>query len=308
MITFTPPDDFAALLERAKCDIEVWRKARGENKEPPWAQWAGERLERMKRRRAVTSMNLNSADPDLRLAATAVVAEYWLAGQRFAADVLRMAFDDPQPAIRGAALTALQLNAQHVVDPTRMLRKLLAELFPRQPATTSFARFTAERIGQLIRKLLGEERHADAERMLASRGDAESYLLAADPKFRCAALLALKNCWECDERFGSLCERLAFDDPDVEVRSLALSCLAGFYAAADNTRVERLIAWIVYDSREPRKIRVSAYQSLFIIRRMSLLRGARDALSEAFRVPEDIDWAFVNSFFHVKQKSAFPFF
>lgn len=130
MITFTPHDALAALLAQAQRDVEAWREVRGNDKEPPWSVWAGDQLERMRRSRKATSDHLNAPETNLRLAAISLVAEHWLAGRQFASDVLRLAFHDAEPAIRGAALTALQLNSQHIVDATRTLRKLLAELFP----------------------------------------------------------------------------------------------------------------------------------------------------------------------------------
>lgn len=307
MITFSPRNDFAALLARGKVDVEAWRQARGIEKEPPWSESIGDQLEQMKRSRAVTGVNLKSCDASLRLAALTIVTEHWFAGRMFAQDILRIAFEDAESTIRGAALTALQLHAQFIADPTRTLRKLLAELFPpipRRCLTEPFLREVSERC---VRKSLGEERSADAAKILESRAGAESYLAHSDPVVRRLAIFALRYYWLPDEKLAIICEKLLSEDRDIQVRSHALSCLADYYAGKNNPRVEQLIAWIVFDSCESREIRIAAYQSLF---RVSGTRSPKVLWYKevnAFRVPEDIDWAFVKSFFRVKKKGDLPY-
>ena len=311
MISFNPSDDLAVLVARGKLDVEAWRQARGDDKEPPWGEWAGDQLEPMKRSRAVTSLNLKSQDASQRLAAVAIVAEHWLAGRTFAQDILRLAFDDPEPAIRGAALTALQLHAQFIADPTRTLRKLLAELFPFRPQSRrekhSRDEWYDERLKGILRKALGDKRNEDASRILESRSGAESYLTHADSELRRWALFALSNLWKKDDKLAQLFEKLACEDPNVQVRSKALFCLAS-YTGAGNERIEQLIAWIVFDSCEPREIRICAYQCLFLVARAKCPDALHPSKIESFRVPEDIDWAFVKSFFCFNERQEYLFF
>ena len=306
MITFTPRDDFAALLVRGTIDLEAWREARGKETEPPWPESVGDQLEQMKRSRAVTGVNLKSHDASLRLAAVAIVAEHWLAGRMFAQDILQMAFDDPESAIRGAALTALQLHAQFIADPTRTLRKLFAELFPPIPRRTHAEPFLRDMSERCVRKSLGEKRSTDAAKILKSREGAESYLVYSDPIVRRLALFALRYYWLPDERLAKVCEKLLSEDRDMQVRSHAVSCLADYYAGKNNPRVEQLIAWIVLDTCEPREIRIAAYQCLFRISGTRSPQVLSNKEVDAFHVPDDIDWAFVKSFFRVKKKGDLP--
>ena len=44
---------------------------------------------------------LDDPEPRLRLAAVALLAEYWRPGEVFAAPAIRSAFEDPEPAVRG---------------------------------------------------------------------------------------------------------------------------------------------------------------------------------------------------------------
>lgn len=258
-----------------------------------------------------SAAHLNAPETNLRLAAISLVAEHWLAGQQFASDVLRMAFHDVEPAVRGAALTALPLNAQHIVDATRTLRKLLAELFPLQTPRVSLRQNRLEFMERLLRKAFGEERFAHAKPMFQSRSLAEACLEHEDLEIRRAALVVLEaHCesavpGEPDEQFGKTCERLALTDRDTSIRSLALGCLGSLYAAAGNARVEQLIAWIVFDASEPLEVRISAYRSLLEIRGRFVFDGA---VSESFRFPEDVDWGFVKSIFNCRSESSYPYF
>jgi hypothetical protein len=304
MITFTPHDVLSALLTQAKRDVQAWQEARGDDKQPPWSLWAGDQLEQLKRSRKATSDHLNAPETNLRLAAISLVAEHWLAGRQFASDVLRLAFHDAEPVIRGAALTALPLNAQHIVDATRTLRMLLAELFPSPTPRHSLRQYRLELMEHFLRKAFGEEGFAHLKPMFQSRSDAVAYLEHEDAEVRRAALVVLEaHCQAAvpgkpDEQFAKTCERLAQADRDTSIRSLALGCLGSLHAAAGNSRVEQLIAWIVFDSSEPLEVRKSAYRSLLEIRGRFVFGGGVRTLSASFRFPEDVDWGLVKSTFN----------
>jgi hypothetical protein len=79
------------------------------------------------------------------------------------------------------------------------------------------------------------------------------------------------------------------------VRLQALAALSGYYLHTDDRRIGEMVARMVYDDSSPLELRRDAYQTLFSIRGMptdALLKAA----SPAFRFPEDVDRAFVESF------------
>ena len=129
MIIFKPNEDLPAALERAQRDVLAWCGVRGRDKEAKWAEWAGSDLQVMLRERNATIRFLQSPETGLRLAAVALVAEYWPANGVFAADTLRLAFEDPDPRIRGAALVALTPFGRYIADPSGFLPALLRQLF-----------------------------------------------------------------------------------------------------------------------------------------------------------------------------------
>ena len=73
---------------------------------------AGVRLGAMMNSRDLTAQCLTNADTLLRLTAASLIAEYWPSDELFAAACLRLALDDPDAMVRGAALTCL-LNGTH---------------------------------------------------------------------------------------------------------------------------------------------------------------------------------------------------
>lgn len=302
MNSFIPPGDPEGALHQARLDVESWYRVRGEKKDMRWAEWAGDKLGEMMRDREATIRALRSPHIHLRLAAASLAAEYWPSHERFAPEVLRLAFQDSESSVRGAALYAIWLVKHHVSDPTGFLRQLFAELFPLPPedVRAEILRGVRERKRRTVAVVGGRWEgmagiHAAA--MGESRAAAESYLSHPDPKLRRAALLAIKYHWTPDEAFKGHCERLVSEDHDVEVRSLALTCLAGCYSQSDDARIGRLAAQLVVDESAPRDLRLSAYSALFTIRGMPT-EAVLAAHRSRSRFPENIDWEFVDTFLH----------
>ncbi len=296
MISFSAPNDFLGSLKRACHDFEVWWEVQSDDKKMKWSEWAGTSLKEMMRDREVTIRFLQSSDVSLRLAAISLVAEYWPPSERFAADTLRLAFDDPEPKVRGAALMALWQMKQYISDPTKFLDRLFCRLFPVSvQEAIKIRRGLAEK--QLLAKKMWNEAWQKAAgshalRMAESREVTESYLHHPEPEVRCAAIMALGHHWGPDQQFPQICERLVFEDSNAKVRSLALSCLAGCYVQTDDTRIGDLIAQLVLNESEPHTIRLAAYHALLMIRGMPI-EALSEAMSTHFRFPEDVDWAFV---------------
>jgi len=305
MAMFTPSGDFESAVAQARRDVQHWRAARGKSddwrNDPKWAEWAGDKLPEMMRDRELTIRSLDSPDVGIRLTAACLLAQYWPANERFAPHVLRVAFEDPAPAVRGAALYALCRVRRDVSDPTGFLQKLLAALFPPLPddvraKASSDVDDTRRRIDAGFTAMWDRKAGIHAARMRESRAAAESYLAHRDPQLRRTALSTLAHYWKPDKEFEEACEQMVFQDSDAEVRSLALACLACCYSGSDDPRVGRLAAQLVRDDTLPEKLRVAGYRALFTIRGMPSKWILSTCPSRSFRFPEDVDWAFVNTF------------
>ena len=138
------------------------------------------------------------------------------------------------------------------------------------------------------------------DKILESRQDTLGHLEHSDSKVRFVALSAMVDYWKVrfPDPFVQVCETMALNDPDLQIRSVALSSLGMCYADTNHANVGRLLATIVYSESEPTHARGAAYFSLFALRGSRLLRP-RDypnLLAGNVRIPEDIDWAFVDSF------------
>lgn len=138
----------------------------------------------------------------------------------------------------------------------------------------------------------------DVDRLYESRVSAESYLTHQDPKLRWAAIAMIAHHWGLDDVLKAACERLALDDPDANVRALAVSHLAHCYYQTDDPRVSRMIAHVVYNNAKPQVLRRAAYSALFDLRRSGRLEVAKRHLPTVagFKFPDDVDWRFVDTF------------
>src|SRR5262249_3837202 len=99
------------------------------------------------------------------------------------------------------------------------------------------------------------------------------------------------------------------NDPDPQVRATALCFLGTCYHFTNDVRIGRLLATIVSDEQEISDIRISAYGSLYYVRgdRYELWPGqfaVPPTAPRQRRIPEDIDWSYVNSFFATLDSSS----
>jgi hypothetical protein len=293
MTTFTPHGDFSVTLERAQSDLRSYENVRGNARHPKWSDWVGAELPELKRSRDKTAKLFDSPNPTLRLTAASLAAEHWPGSAQIAREVLRLAFDDPDAAVRGAALKALSKNVGHIYDPTDFLENLLRGLFPERREFIAYAQGVKERMERGMRQRWEELGGTHVPSMLESRSSAESYLEDSDANLRTVALFILKDHWKPDERFGRMCERMALEDSDLNVRKLALATLAGCFSDTDDPRVGKLLASMVYDASLPESLRLTAYRSLFTVRPSPI--ATMIAIGSA-RFPADVDWEFVDSF------------
>jgi hypothetical protein len=138
------------------------------------------------------------------------------------------------------------------------------------------------------------------ERMLGSRSAAEELLGDEDRNVRLASLGVLSFVWrpKPEDYCATLLEEVALEDVDPQVRATALCALGACHNGTSNPRVGRLVAEIVVDESQPITSRRCAYQALFAIRGaiMPAWPGLYANPQTMLRIPEDVDWAFVESF------------
>jgi hypothetical protein len=302
MIEFIPNRPFVDALAQARRDAEAWDVLRSTDarKETRWAEWAGNELEAMMRSPDRTIEHLKSANPKLRLAAIALTVDYWPHRESFAAPCLKLAFEDAESPIRGAALMGLLMLQMYISDSTGWLKRLLDALYGRlSEQDKASARQTLDEgwasIQQFHRETMKRLAGAELDNMLQSRTAAESFLCSPDPKIRYAALFVVAHHWGLTKEFADRCEDLVRNDPDTKVRIGALTKLGTFYSQSDDRRMGNILARIVYDAGQPIDLRTHAYRLLFLLRGMPLAVKEK-VWSPEFRFPEEVDWAFVESF------------
>ena len=259
MVPFTLHMPFHDVLKRARADLEVWTNIRGDPKKSAWRDWAGESLTEMTKSPRATIRFLDDPDPRLRLAAATLLAEHWRPAEIIVAAALRLAFEDADPAVRGAGLFALVFLQEYVDDPNGTLIHLLRGVFPKLPKAALLEKretlgSRAEHAARIQQRFAGiAEKLAGPyySQMISNRESCESYLGHPDPKICCAALFTLGFQWPRTKQLGLVCEKLFLSDPDPEVRLNALTGLALCYSSTDDDRVGDLIARIVYDETRP---------------------------------------------------------
>lgn len=143
---------------------------------------------------------------------------------------------------------------------------------------------------RFLRNLVGDA----YDSMLESNEATSAYLNDSRPAFRQAALSLLVDYWPRSRNLIALCEQIAFTDLSIEVRSDAILHLGGLYSGTSDPRPGRLLADLVKSEQELTKVRKAAYFSLLLIRDTSPDRWPDP---DTFRIPGDIEWDFVESFF-----------
>ena len=294
---------FSEMRQRAASDIAEYRRTLEGGAEAAWNAWASAQLRAMKNAPDLTARSLESADPATRLTAASLVAEYWPCNELFAAPCLRLAFEDPDPAIRGAALVSLVYKLHPLIDDAsgvfQELRGLLWNLAPipdelahkvLREIDAAKARIRAVELSDL-KQLAGEQ----LAEMCDSCTVAAMYVEHPAPNLRRAAIGVLYRYWRSDYDIRTVCMRLIVGDRDTDVRVEAEETLAAVCAGTNDAEAGRFLARIVRDASEPVKVRQRAYLALFFVRPMPV-RRMLDVASREFRFPEDVDWDFVNSF------------
>ncbi|MGO8746320.1 MAG: tetratricopeptide repeat protein [Thermoguttaceae bacterium] len=175
---------------------------------------------------------------------------------------------------------------------------------PLEAASDALARVRAQRVAEwqsLVGPLLAE--------MLKTREDAYRHLSNAEDNVRIVALELISSHWgsKPGDDFSRLCEKMALDDPSINVRLAAISALGRCYADTDDVRIGKLLAQLVHDASMPLSCRRSAYRELFFLRGSPIEAwpSSQAGGSLKLRIPDEVDWAFVDSFL-VEGRSPHP--
>jgi hypothetical protein len=210
------------------------------------------------------------------------------------------------------------LTAEELLDTRQRLHKELSDAEPqnkkmdeilkkiehREPITSSDIRELKEEQQQFSKKSAAREREFTTnmlkslvgerlDEMRLSSDHAERFLQDPCWKHRLAAIVILREIWGVDERLAAACERMAFEDSHTQVRQSALSNLAQCFSGTDDRRIGILLAQVVSDQAESESFRATVYRGLFTLRDVPMLSRPFPFTE---RIPEDVDWPFVNSF------------
>lgn len=128
------------------------------------------------------------------------------------------------------------------------------------------------------------------DEMMQSRATAEGFLTDRDSKRRLVALSVLIHHWKPDANLAVIAENLAVNDPDDEVREVALVAVGACYASTADKRISALLAEATSDTTRPERLRKAAYLALFQVSNLPI-QSWPDATS--CRFPGDVDWEFV---------------
>jgi hypothetical protein len=171
--------------------------------------------------------------------------------------------------------------------------KLLDDLISQAKRSEPEAQQAYERFKATQREFWIRWAGSAVDEMLLRREKAEEYLADADPKRRMVALDVLRHHWKPDANLGIHAEKLAFEDPDPEVRKCALVVLGACYSGTEELRILARLAQVVQDSSVKSKMREAAYLGMLHASDIPLRSWPDLAL---FRFPEDVDWSFVNRY------------
>jgi hypothetical protein len=137
------------------------------------------------------------------------------------------------------------------------------------------------------------------ESILVDREFALRQVYHDDPKVRFVAISALGDYWKArnPDPFARVCADLALHERDSQIRSIALTYLGVCYESTNDPHIGKILATIVSSVLEPLSCRQSAYWALYTLRGRHLTPSSpRPSRVPKLKVPEEIDWAFVNSF------------
>ena len=99
---------------------------------------------------------------------------------------------------------------------------------------------TRDHFKRIYRLLVG----SDLETMLSSREECQVFLNSPSWKHRLTAIAILHCVFGADQDFADVFERMAFEDPEPQVRGTALYILASYLERSSDPRIARVLAQI----------------------------------------------------------------
>lgn len=301
--SFLPGEQFEIALEKLKLDLDAWKKLVLQGKHTQWQMWADPVREQILSSPRATLGFLDDPNPEVRLAAAVIIERHWPPSECFVSKCLYLAFADPDACVRAAAFIAVRRNQAFVHDPTGHLKGLISHLFGPTPPSVKYkarelfgkASELRARFEKMIRTKAEELAGVHFERMLGGKDVACEYLTNDNADLRIAAILVIDLCWKKEKAISPVIEKLAFTDPNDEVRLHALDTMIANYAYSNDDRVGRMLANLVSDSTILTRQRALAYWGLFALRGIPLSRRPKYP-SAGIGLPVEVDWEFVNSF------------
>jgi hypothetical protein len=130
------------------------------------------------------------------------------------------------------------------------------------------------------------------EGMLTNLEKAKQNLQHPSWRLRLAAISILRERWKLYEELARVLEKMAFEDAHPQVRASALFSLACCLEGT-NERIGQMLASVVKNPALSKDFRASAYNGLFRLRGRP---ASQSPMPGTYRVPEDVDWQFVDSF------------
>jgi hypothetical protein len=135
----------------------------------------------------------------------------------------------------------------------------------------------------------------ELDKMMLSPLATQEYLRHADAKFRQVAIGICIEHWGLNKAIAPALEKIAREDTDETVRSVALLYLGTHaYNSSNDKRIGKILVGVLKDQSSSLLIVKRAYLALFGLRGIPPYSWPQ-VWSKQFRFPEDVDWPFVNS-------------
>jgi hypothetical protein len=179
---------------------------------------------------------------------------------------------------------------------------------PREDRISDSAAFQGPlEIDNLIRRTANEAIAVVGPAMIAAlqdRRSLEAFFAAADPETATHATVYLNFVWD-PKTHGkhALWWDVLLHSANQDLRAKAVYMLGAVYHKTREPVIGELFAMLVCDSQEHADVRKAAYLALLRVCPHQALFEAPDRYLSA-RVPEDIDWQYVRSFFSGESLSA----
>jgi hypothetical protein len=269
---FFPNQPIEVLISQAQIDFASWNVLRFED----WPNMIRSEplrmhMELMKQSRGGTLDGCAHMDFKVRIGAIWLISEFWTLDEDFAGPVLKLAFEDPESCVRGAALCALPGVQKFISDPRHWLetivrtarRRAVINAYPNpfQAAKEMNRHFDAQ-CRRECEELVGAELFEEMQKSLANLS---LFFSHPDPNVRLAAIKATSFFRAQRKLLANEFQKLVLDDPEIDVRCLALEVWIACQRTIRDPNAGEILAQLVADTFQPTKIRQRAYHGLSVL-------------------------------------------